>query len=308
MRRALPIAVAAALAGAASATAALPVHSSGSVIGEGLPLKAYASLTPTVQLFGDTVTARLAVVADTKWVQPQRLHVQATFDPYVPVHRPQLLSLRSGRYEQLTWTWQLRCLATDCVPRAPPSDLSQVFSFPPARIDYVPAAGGRRYGIEAAWPSVEVISQVSPAASQLLLLTKRIPWRAHLTPMAAPTYRIPPGLLIWLALVLAGVLSLAAVGLVGRWYLTIRPRAMHARADPGTPLERALAVLRFAHEAGDETLQRKAFERAAGELGVERAGELAAVARELAWSPRTPEDQEIEDFAVQALDAPKEEA
>jgi hypothetical protein len=70
--------------------------------------------------------------------------------------------------------------------------------------------------------------------------------------------------------------------------------------DPGTPLERALAVLRYAHEHGDETLQRKAFERVAGELGVERAGELAQIARELAWSQRTPEDEEVEEFAEQA--------
>jgi hypothetical protein len=70
---------------------------------------------------------------------------------------------------------------------------------------------------------------------------------------------------------------------------------------PGTVLERALAVLRYAHEKGDETLQRKAFERVAAELGVDRAGELRVTARELAWSPRTPADEEIEGFAVQAL-------
>ena len=70
--------------------------------------------------------------------------------------------------------------------------------------------------------------------------------------------------------------------------------------DPGTPLERALAVLRYAHEHGDETLQRKAFERVAGELGVKRADELTAIARELAWSQRTPEDEEVEEFAEQA--------
>ena len=70
--------------------------------------------------------------------------------------------------------------------------------------------------------------------------------------------------------------------------------------DPGTTLDRALAVLRYAHEHGDETLQRKAFERVAGELGVERADELTLIARELAWSQRTPEHEEVEEFAEQA--------
>jgi hypothetical protein len=77
--------------------------------------------------------------------------------------------------------------------------------------------------------------------------------------------------------------------------------------DEGTTLERALAVLRYAHETGDETLQRKAFERVAGELGVERADELTRVARELAWSQRTPEDEEVEAFAEQARGAQETE-
>jgi hypothetical protein len=54
-------------------------------------------------------------------------------------------------------------------------------------------------------------------------------------------------------------------------------------------------------------LQRKAFERVAGELGVERADELTLIARELAWSPRTPEDSEVEEFAEQALGVREDE-
>ena len=42
------------------------------------------------------------------------------------------------------------------------------------------------------------------------------------------------------------------------------------------------------------------------ELGVERADELTLIARELAWSPRTPEDEEVEEFAEQALGAQEE--
>ena len=81
----------------------------------------------------------------------------------------------------------------------------------------------------------------------------------------------------------------------------MRPHSVETYTiDPGTTLERALAVLRHAHEQGDETLQRKAFERIAGELGVEEADELTRTARELAWSPRTPEDEEVEEFAEQA--------
>ena len=95
----------------------LPFEKTGSSIGEGHPFKAYASMSPTVHLFGDVVTARLAVIADTKWVNPQQLRVRASFAPYVALHKPQVLRLHSGRFLQVTWTWQLRCLASPCVPR-----------------------------------------------------------------------------------------------------------------------------------------------------------------------------------------------
>jgi hypothetical protein len=301
MRRVLLLATAAALLAAAPAAAVLPIHLSGSSIGEGVPLKAYAAMSPSVHLFGDLVTAKLAVVADTKWVDPARLRVRTAFAPYTIVRTPQVLRLRAGRFTQVTWTWRIRCLASPCVPRTPPSDKFHVFRFPPAHVDYMTPQGKRLYGIDAYWPRIEVLSQVSPGVQRFLELTKKIDWQVHLTPVAAPTYRVPPTLLFWLTVALAGAAGGLGLAIAGRWALRVRPRVAAAAALPGTTLERALAVLRHAHETGDETLQRKAFERVADELGVERAGELARTARELAWSPRTPEDAEVEAFAVQAL-------
>jgi hypothetical protein len=150
---------------------------------------------------------------------------------------------------------------------------------------------------------VQVDSQIDPGFIMFLQRTSKLNWRVGLTPVAAPTYRISPTLVYWLALVLAGLLGAAGLAFAGRWYLVLRPRrAAAAPAELGSPLERALAVLRYAHEHGDETLQRKAFERVAGELGVERAHELRTIARELAWSARTPEDEEVATFAEQARD------
>jgi hypothetical protein len=307
VRRTILAACATALLAAAPAAAVLPYHKAGSSIGEGVPLKAYASMTPTVHLFGDVVTARLAVIADTKWIDPQQLRVRTSFAPYVSLHRPQVLQLRSGRFTQVTWTWQLRCLASPCVPRLPPSDKFHVYHFTPAHIDYLTPGGRRAYGIDAYWPPVEVLSQVSPGVARFLQLTNHISWRLRLAPVASPTYRVSPSLVLWLAIALAAGFGVVALWLGGRWYLVVRPRRSTAVELPGTPLERALAVLRYAHETGDETLQRKAFERVADELGVERADELTRVARELAWSPRTPEDEEVEEFAVQALGSQDEE-
>ena len=303
MRRALV--VLAALVVVAPAAATLPIRSSGSSVGEGVPLKAYATLTPTVELFGDVLTAKIAVVADTKWVEPDQLRVLTQFAPYAALQLPRIDKLHVGRFEQITWTWRLRCLDAPCLPRSTRDEKSHVFRFPPARIDYVAPPGEPSYGIRAYWPSVEVVSQVSPDVEHNLL-RRRIHWQYALAPVARPTYRIGGDLLFWLVVGVASALAVAAVALLTPWYTMLRNRR-RAQVDPGTPLERALGVLKYAHRVGDETLQRKAFERVADELGVERADELRLLARELAWSPQTPEDQEIDAFAARVLETEEPE-
>ena len=310
MKRALLIALAAvALLAAATiphrAAAALPNYPSGTSVGEGRPLKAYATLTPQVHLFGDVVTARLAVVADTKWIDPERLRVTTGFEPYRAVRTPQRTSYSIGRFEQVTWTWTLRCITTKCVPRVPPSERFHVFRFQTIHIQYVDARGKTAYGIDATWPRVEVQSQVSPGVTAFLQRTNHLNWRFHITPVAAPTYRVSPTVLFWVAFGAGIAMLLAAAAFGWRWYRLIRPRKLYGPADAtGSTLERALAVLAWAHARGDETLERKALERVAGELAVEtplqETDDLSRTARELAWSSRTPEDDEVETFSERA--------
>jgi len=306
MRRAALLATAAALVAAAPAAASLPFLPSGSSVGEGTPLKAYATVSPTVHLFGDAITARLAIVADTKWVDPARLRVSTSFTPYHVVRGPTMLRLSSGRFEQVTWTWTLRCLAHQCVPQLPPSDKYHVFHFRQIHIDYLGAGGKPKYGITATWPPVEVLSQVSPGVVAYLQKTNHLNWQFHMTPVASPTYRISPGLLFWLALGTGIAVFLAAALLARSWYRSVRPARLAELAAPSsaTTLERALALLTWAHARGDETLERKALERVAGELVVEKpdpeVDELSRTARELAWSPHVPEDEEVETFAERA--------
>jgi hypothetical protein len=284
----------------------LPYYPSGSVVGSGLPLKAFVSISPTVHLFGDTIQARVDVLTDSRLVDPSSIRVHGGFLPYQPIAAPTLDSKRVGRLTQLTWTWSLRCLDVKCVPMAPPSDRYHIFRFHPVHIDVVAPNGKLRYGITAGWPPIQVDSQMSPAVLRALALQNRLAWRYQLTPVPAPTYERSPSLLFWLALGAAGIMFAGAAGALLRWYFKIRPRHAKAAARPGTPLERALALIAWAHEQGDETLQRKAFERAADELvalPAETVRELARAAHELAWSPRLPEEEEIESFAQQALES-----
>ena len=60
----------------------------------------------------------------------------------------------------------------------------------------------------------------------------------------------------------------------------------------------SIAVWRFGR-FGDETLQRKALERVADELPLDVV-DLSEIARELAWSPETPEGDEVEAISERA--------
>jgi hypothetical protein len=298
-RGALVGAVLLALTAAAPAAALLPPVP-GSAVGDGVPLKAYASVTPTVHLFGDAVTARVAVVADTKWVDPARLRVRTDFQPYEPVQAPTVLRLGSGRFLQITWTWELRCLTATCVPTEPPSDKYHVFRFPPAHIDYLTTGGKRQYGITAAFPAVETLSQVSPGIVAYLAHHNALNWQFHLAPVASPAYRVSPALVFWLGIGLAATFAATGLLLAGRWALGFRKPALAATPTvSASTLERALALFSWAHEHGDETLERKALERVADELPVE-VRDLSEAARALAWSPETPEDEDVQAISQRA--------
>ena len=85
----LALVAATALVLASPAAARLPFFPQGSSVGEGVPLKAYATVNPAVHLFGDELTAKIAIVADTKWIDPQRLRVTTTPWPRdSPTSRP----------------------------------------------------------------------------------------------------------------------------------------------------------------------------------------------------------------------------
>jgi len=295
------------LTAASPAAAIVPVVPSGSSLGEGVPLKAYATVSPTVHLFGDTVTATVAVVADTRSIDPTRLRVRTVFRPYTPVREPTVRLLQIGRFAQVTWTWTLRCLTSPCVPK----ERFHTFRFSPVHVDYVTPSGARKYGLVANWPTVEVLSQVSPGVIAFLAKTRHLNWRFHITPVASPTYRISATWLYWLVLGAGIAVLLAAAVLIARWYRVLRPRQATAAGtvQVGSTLERALAVLEWAHARGDETLQRKALERVAGEIVVDAPAldvdDLSRTARELAWSSRTPEDDEVESFSERARETGK---
>lgn len=301
MKRAAVIgifAVLVAFAATAPAGAGVPPVHGGSVVGRNLPLKVYASVSPAVHLFGDPITAQVAVVADRKWVAPSNVHVVVHFAPYLPAGPPTVVRTGSGRLLQITWTWRLRCLTVQCLPEMRRSDLAHIFRFSPAHVEYLSPQGQVRYAIDARFPRVAVLSELSP--SEVAALRNRtLIWYYGLTPLPGPHYRVSPGLAFWLAVALAVALGTAGLVIAARWGLQFLP----ARAAQGpartSSLERALTLFFWARAHDDETLQRKALERVADELPFD-VHDLSETARALAWSPETPEEEEVQEISERA--------
>jgi hypothetical protein len=286
MKRALLAVVLVALATAAPAAAK--------------PLEVTASMSPPVALFGNAVLAHVSAIADTRRVDPTGLRVKVNFAPYVPVGPPRVRRTGTGRYVQTTWTWKLRCLTNACVPVAPPSDVFHDFHFPPAHVYGSGVSGTSKYRARAFFPPTEVLSQISPGEQAFIKSHKHIEWLYQLTPAAGDNYRVSPALVFWLAIVLAVLCGAAALVLVGRWALGLRkPAVATAPAFTGSYLEQALQLFFWANARGDETLQRKALERVADELPLDVV-DLSETARELAWSPETPEGDEVEAISARA--------
>jgi hypothetical protein len=298
VRRAIVAAFVVALAIAAPASADIPPTPGGSAIGRNLPLKAFGSISPPVHLFGDPITAKVAVVADRKYVAPGNVHVLVNFAPYRPVAPPTETRSSNGRFLQLTWTWTLRCLTIQCLPQSPTSQFSHVFLFHPAHIEYLSPHGAVRYALNARFQRVEVLSQLSPSEIHALSIHTLI-WGDSITPVSRPNYRVAPGLVFWLAVALALVLGAAGVALAGRWALQFRPSRVAESTRPSSSLERALTLFFWARAHDDETLQRKALERVADELPFD-VHELSETARALAWSPETPDTEDVEEISQRA--------
>jgi hypothetical protein len=288
-----------ALAAASPAGAKVPPVQGGSVLGKDLPLKVYASIDPGVHLFGDPITAQVAVVADRKYVAPSNVHVSVHFHPYKAAGPPTVTRTADGRLLQLTWTWKLHCLTKQCLPVTKTSDVARVFLFHPAHIEYVAPTGQVRYALNARFPRIAVLSELSP--SEVTDIQRRtINWYAHVAPLPAPQYRVSPNLLFWLSLALAAVLGATGLALASRWALQFRPARAGGRTDlPSSSLERALTLFFWARAHDDETLQRKALERVADELPYD-VHELSETARALAWSEETPEEDEVQEISERA--------
>jgi hypothetical protein len=255
------------------------------------------SLSPTSHLFGDTVHMRVEATVDRRRLDPRYLQLDAPLKPYERVGARYRTQRNIGRYSEIVYRIDLRCIQESCVSQV--SGLRRI-TLEPAHLVYRPPASLRNglQPIEHTWPGIVSYSRLDPnditarargvtpfgqnpnrAAKQPLP-----PWR-YATDLPPVTYSVRPNKAFWYAVAFALIL-VGAAGLLLRPYLP-RPAFLRRRREPG-PLEIALATVERARASGRRERERQALELLGAELV--RSGELqlAESARALAWSQPDP--------------------
>lgn len=268
------------------------------------PLRARATLSDRIVLFGDTVRAQVELAVDRRRIDPDAIDVRASFAPWRRVAPPQVTRSDAGSSSLVRIVYALRCLKQACEPEREllPAE------FEPVTIEFVDRAGGKG-SLELELPRLIVYSRVQPDD-----WADTAPWSIDAGSIPAPSYRVAPGLL--LALLVAGslVFVVAAAGLayLGRPRRQVHPEPVdEPEPEPEpllNPLERALELLEDAAGGNGAADRRRSLELVAEVLD-ERGEEdgLVRAARERAWSPSPPSPAVTRDLAARVRTALEEE-
>lgn len=234
-------------------------------------------------LFGEQLIARLELLIDRAVLDPEKVTVDAEWDPFTPTVEPVESRTDYDRFTSMRFEYGIECLTSACVPET----VTKLFDLPSATV--------RHEGVPVEiveWPRLTINSRVGEPTVEASNPTAQpgfdLPWRATLRVQPA-TYRIDPALLASLFAAAALMLLVATLYFVQRAFPSAPLGFRRLRRVRLTPLERALAVLERAHVEGIEREQRLALDQLAHELRTGGQAELAGTARELAWEQSVPD-------------------
>jgi len=248
------------------------------------PFAATASVSPTAISFGDRLGARLDVVVDPRKIDVASVEVRPRFGLNRMVGAT--LKQTSGTGKLLSYRYVLECLLPGCAPQG----TRVARRFPPALVSFR-TREGQLVNQQVRWPAYQLVSRVTDAQRQHPMSSLRFD-----ASLPAPSYRIAPSTLRTLAVVLAALLAVAAVGLA---WIALGRHATAERGPTTSRLAQALQAVRASTANGHPEERRKALGWLGRELrAVERPGEADA-ARRLAWSAEPPSPRSTGDFATE---------
>jgi hypothetical protein len=255
-----------------------------------------ARVLPRVPLFGQAVTAELTAVYHRGLIKHGSLSARNDFTPYTLVGPEQHTVSDEGFLTRETWRYRLQCITRPCLPGEPKRQIElQQGQLQYTRLDpgnvLGPGSSMARSVSTIDWPAVDVVSRLTPDATQDLA------WQAETRALPGVSYRVDP--------TLATVVLLGGSGLLGGLALLLlaplaprRGQAPLHHEDPvsATPLERALALLEGSRN-GAVGERRRTLELLARELRGAGHRDLADRARRLAWSQEEPSPEDASRFS-----------
>jgi hypothetical protein len=265
-------------------------------------VSASGTLSPSIHLFGDTITTELDVVVDKDRLDPGRVSVKTFFEPYEEIGETEVRRSDAGDLAHLSYRSQYRCLKRDCLTSTlgtlvnPGGSAPRTFRFRPAEVRYTdPDATNPRLLRTVRFPPVEAVTRIN---AQDVTQVYGFPFVGKFTPLPALTKRVSPTTLAVILLLLAAALLAVPTVLVVRWVRRRRqPPSPEPEPEP-TPLERAIALVEWslARENGAE--RRAALDALASQLEVLDADGLADETRVAAWSPQSPSPEDATKILV----------
>ena len=257
---------------------------------------ATGSLSPTVHLFGDTITAEVQAVVDRAQLDPGRVSLKTFFEPYEQVGETEVSRRDAGDLSEVRYRLKLRCLTRTCMTATlgtiinPGGGAPRIFRFQPAQVQYTdPGADEPRLLRTVRFTPLESVSRIN---AQDVNQVYGFPFRGTFTPLPAVSQRISPGLLAALLVLAAAVLLVLPVTLAVRWYRRRRrPPPPEPEPEP-SPLARAVALVEWSLAREDGAERRAALDALAAELDVLESDGLAEETRVAAWSPPSPSPME----------------
>jgi hypothetical protein len=276
---------------AAAAAIALPLLSGGggpSVLPAGKDVAvAVTEFEPAHHTFGDRVQATLEIAVDRRRVDVSTVRPLVNLEPY-----RMLRSERSvhgdGRTALVRYRLTVDCLGRECVPGILGR---RDITFPQTLVFYAGKGGEVRH-VDATWPSLRVLTRVTPPDLGSFPLAVQAETLA-----GGGSYRRDPVMLAWLAAGGAALLLLAAAALLA-WPLR-RRRPEPVEEEPAAPpepdsLARAVAAVEGTLAPPPEDERPQALDRLARELDASGHHELAREARVLAWRGGEISDAQLE--------------